>query len=156
MTYDHSHFVWTPIHRFANPNVVRPYFILLRSYSQNSAHTNHCIIRMLHRLAVDLKMEALFYQLSVFCVFNKILEDPAAEVYQVRQHTLHWSTNRCHWIPFDIWLNIFVILFLAGAGYFCKVCSQALFHICCEKQQSVCGNAFLEECGCCERDDRRL
>ncbi|KAI7789810.1 protein timeless-like protein, partial [Triplophysa rosa] len=70
------------IKRFANPNVVRPYFILLRSYSQNSAPTNHCIIRMLHRLAVDLNMEALFYQLSVFCVFNKILEDPAAEVYQ--------------------------------------------------------------------------
>lgn len=70
------------IKRFANPNIVRPYFILLRSYSQNSTHTNHCIIRMLHRLAVDLKMDALFYQLSVFCLFNKILEDPAVAAYQ--------------------------------------------------------------------------
>lgn len=70
------------IKRFANPNIVRPYFILLSSYSQNSPHTNHCIIRLLHRLAVDLKMDALFYQLSVFYLFNKILEDPAAAAYQ--------------------------------------------------------------------------
>uniref|UniRef100_A0A8C2E0T3 Timeless circadian clock n=1 Tax=Cyprinus carpio TaxID=7962 RepID=A0A8C2E0T3_CYPCA len=68
--------------RFANPSVVRPYIILLRSYSQNSVHTNHCITRMLHRLAVDLKMEALLYQLSIFSMFNKILEDPAVAVYQ--------------------------------------------------------------------------
>ncbi|XP_067287598.1 protein timeless homolog [Pseudorasbora parva] len=70
------------IKRFANPAVVRPYIILLRSYSQNSSHTNHCIARMLHRLAVDLKMEALLYQLSVFSLFNKILGDPAASTYQ--------------------------------------------------------------------------
>nr|VAX52545.1 Timeless circadian clock [Squalius carolitertii]VAX52547.1 Timeless circadian clock [Squalius pyrenaicus] len=70
------------IKRFANPAVVRPYMILLRSYSQNSSHTNHCIARMLHRLAVDMKMEALLYQLSVFSLFNKILGDPAASAYQ--------------------------------------------------------------------------
>ncbi|XP_051532398.1 protein timeless homolog [Myxocyprinus asiaticus] len=70
------------IKRFASPNIVRPYIILLRTYSQNSAHTNHCITRMLHRIAVDLKMEALLYQLSVFCLFNKILTDPAAATYQ--------------------------------------------------------------------------
>uniref|UniRef100_A0A8C8C201 Timeless circadian clock n=1 Tax=Oncorhynchus tshawytscha TaxID=74940 RepID=A0A8C8C201_ONCTS len=67
---------------FANPNVVRPYLLLLRSYSQNSPHTNHCITRMLHRLAVDLKMDALLFQLSVFCLFNKILGDPAATAYK--------------------------------------------------------------------------
>uniref|UniRef100_A0A8C7D2T8 Timeless circadian clock n=1 Tax=Oncorhynchus kisutch TaxID=8019 RepID=A0A8C7D2T8_ONCKI len=70
------------IKRFANPNVVRPYLLLLRSYSQNSPHTNHCITRMLHRLAVDLKMDALLFQLSVFCLFNKILGDPAATAYK--------------------------------------------------------------------------
>ncbi|XP_064822134.1 protein timeless homolog [Oncorhynchus masou masou] len=70
------------IKRFANPNIVRPYLLLLRSYSQNSPHTNHCITRMLHRLAVDLKMDALLFQLSVFCLFNKILGDPAATAYK--------------------------------------------------------------------------
>lgn len=38
---------------------------------------------MLHRLAVDLKMDALLYQLSVFNVFNKLLSDPAAAAYKV-------------------------------------------------------------------------
>ncbi|KAM3877879.1 protein timeless homolog [Diretmus argenteus] len=70
------------IKRFANPGVVRPYLLLLKSYSDNTPHTNHCIARMLHRLAVDLKMEALLFQLSVFFLFNKILSDPAAAAYK--------------------------------------------------------------------------
>ncbi|XP_028855333.1 protein timeless homolog [Denticeps clupeoides] len=70
------------IKRFASPTIVRPYLLLLRTYSQNTPHTNHCIARMLHRLAVDLKMEGLLYQLSVFCLFNKILGDPAAAAYK--------------------------------------------------------------------------
>ncbi|XP_004545056.2 protein timeless homolog [Maylandia zebra] len=70
------------IKRFANPGIVHPYLLLLKSYSKNTPHTNHCIARMLHRLAVDLKMDALLFQLSVFHIFNKILNDPAAAAYQ--------------------------------------------------------------------------
>lgn len=70
------------IKRFANPNIVRPYLVLLRSYSTNTPHTNHCIARMLYRLAVDLKMDALLFQLSVFHLFNKIITDPAASAYK--------------------------------------------------------------------------
>lgn len=70
------------VKRFASPNVVRPYVLLLRTYSQNTPHTNHCVARMLHRIVVDLKMEALLFQLSVFCLFNKILGDPAAAAYK--------------------------------------------------------------------------
>lgn len=70
------------VKRFAHPTIVRPYVLLLRNYTQNTPHTNHCIARMLHRIAVDLKMDALLYQLSVFCLFNKILTDPAAAAYK--------------------------------------------------------------------------
>ncbi|XP_061584565.1 protein timeless homolog isoform X2 [Cololabis saira] len=70
------------IKRFANPNIVRPYLLLLKTFSKNTPHTNHCIVRMLHRLAVDLKMDALLFQLSVFHLFNKILSDPAAAAYK--------------------------------------------------------------------------
>lgn len=70
--------------RFANPAIVLPYLLLLKSYSKNTPHTNHCIIRMLHRLAFGLKMDALFFQLSVFHLFNKILNDPAAAAYAVQ------------------------------------------------------------------------
>ncbi|XP_032405525.1 protein timeless homolog [Xiphophorus hellerii] len=70
------------IKRFANPSIVRSYLLLLKSYSKNTPHTNHCVARMLHRLAVDLKMDALLFQLSVFHLFNKILNDPAADAYK--------------------------------------------------------------------------
>ncbi|KAM4699494.1 protein timeless homolog isoform 2-T2 [Discoglossus pictus] len=68
--------------RFASSNVVKPYFLLMKNYQQNSAHTNHCVVKMLHRIAYDLKMEALLFQLSVFCLFNRILSDPAASAYK--------------------------------------------------------------------------
>ncbi|XP_037703014.1 protein timeless homolog isoform X2 [Choloepus didactylus] len=68
--------------RFACSTVVRVYVLLLRSYQQNSAHTNHCVVKMLHRLAHDLKMEALLFQLSLFCLFNRLLSDPAAGAYK--------------------------------------------------------------------------
>ncbi|XP_061840732.1 protein timeless homolog [Nerophis lumbriciformis] len=70
------------IKKFANPSIVRPYLLLLRSYAKNTPHTNHCVVRMLHRVAVDLKMDALLYQLSVFHLFNKILSDAAASAYK--------------------------------------------------------------------------
>lgn len=66
--------------------MVRAYVLLLRGYRQNGAHTNHCIVKMLHRLAHDLKMDALLFQLSLFCLFNRLLSDPAAGAYTVRTH----------------------------------------------------------------------
>ncbi|XP_013014899.2 protein timeless homolog [Cavia porcellus] len=68
--------------RFACSTIVRAYVLLLRSYQQNSAHTNHCVVKMLHRLAHDLKMEALLFQLSVFFLFNRLFSDPAAGAYK--------------------------------------------------------------------------
>ncbi|XP_054833022.1 protein timeless homolog isoform X2 [Eublepharis macularius] len=68
--------------RFASPNVVRAYILLFKNYQQNSAHTNHCIVKMLHRIACDLKMEALLFQLSIFCLFNRLLSDPTAGAYK--------------------------------------------------------------------------
>lgn len=80
--------VFSP-HRFANPAIVLPYLLLLKSYSKNTPHTNHCIIRMLHRLAFGLKMDALLFQLSVFHLFNKILNDPAAAAYEAQSFFAH-------------------------------------------------------------------
>ncbi|EMP31035.1 Protein timeless like protein [Chelonia mydas] len=68
--------------RFASASVVKAYVLLLRGYRQNSAHTNHCVAKMLHRIAYDLKMEALLFQLSVFCIFNRLLSDPSATAYK--------------------------------------------------------------------------
>ncbi|XP_060898705.1 protein timeless homolog [Labrus mixtus] len=82
------------IKRFASPGIVRPYLLLLKSYSKNTPHTNHCIARMLHRLAVDLRMDALLFQLSVFNLFNKILSDPAAAAYKELMTFAKFVLNR--------------------------------------------------------------
>ncbi|KAM9444217.1 protein timeless homolog [Clarias gariepinus] len=82
------------IKRFANPNIVRPYLVLLRTYSTNTSHTNHCIARMLYRVAVDLKMDALLFQLSVFHLFNKIFTDPAASAYKELVTFAKYVVNR--------------------------------------------------------------
>uniref|UniRef100_A0A8D2KU70 Timeless circadian regulator n=1 Tax=Varanus komodoensis TaxID=61221 RepID=A0A8D2KU70_VARKO len=68
--------------QFARANVVKAYLLLFKSYAQNSSHTNHCVVKMLHRIAYDLKMEALLFQLSAFCLFNRLLSDPAAGAYK--------------------------------------------------------------------------
>ncbi|XP_013916169.1 PREDICTED: protein timeless homolog [Thamnophis sirtalis] len=70
------------VKRFASANVVKAYVLLFRNYRQNSPHTNHCVVKMLHRIAYDLKMEALLFQLSAFCLFNRLLSDPAAGAYK--------------------------------------------------------------------------
>ncbi|KAI5614487.1 protein timeless-like isoform X1 [Silurus asotus] len=82
------------VKRFANSNIVRPYLVLLRSYSTNTAHTNHCIARLLYRVAVDLKMDALLFQLSVFHLFNKIFMDPAASAFKELVTFAKYVVNR--------------------------------------------------------------
>ncbi|XP_074652885.1 protein timeless homolog [Tubulanus polymorphus] len=59
--------------KFSNPNILKPYVLLLSEYKKNSLQTNHQIVRMLHRIAVDCKMVALLFQLSLFRVFHSVL-----------------------------------------------------------------------------------
>ncbi|XP_072927403.1 protein timeless homolog [Hemitrygon akajei] len=80
--------------RFATVGVVKPYVLLLKDYRQNSAHINHCIVKMLYRIGYDLKMDALLYQLSVFHLFSHILEDPAASAYQELVKFCRYVLNR--------------------------------------------------------------
>ncbi|XP_074082471.1 protein timeless homolog isoform X2 [Macrotis lagotis] len=70
------------LRRFACSAVVKAYVLLLQNYQKNSPHTNHCVVKMLHRLAHDLKMEALLFQISLFCLFNRLFSDPASGAYK--------------------------------------------------------------------------
>lgn len=69
--------------RLVTPSILRPYCWLLKHFKENKETTNHVIIKMLHRVAVDLKTPAMLFQLSLFCTFQKILCDPAANQYKV-------------------------------------------------------------------------
>ena len=60
------------VSKFAKPTILKNYTILLSSFKTNSAHTNHCIIKMMYRIAVDLKQEGILFQASLFCIFRKI------------------------------------------------------------------------------------
>ncbi|XP_036615919.1 protein timeless homolog [Trichosurus vulpecula] len=70
------------LRRFACSAVVKAYVLLLQNYQKNSPHTNHCVVKMLHRLAHDLKMEALLFQISLFYLFNRLFNDPASGAYK--------------------------------------------------------------------------
>merc|ERR1711936_351682 len=54
------------VFRFAVKNVVMPYGVLFNSYLKNSKETNHHIIKMFHRIAVDCELPVLLFQTSIF------------------------------------------------------------------------------------------
>ncbi|GBN56120.1 Protein timeless [Araneus ventricosus] len=62
--------------KFASAKVVIPCCLLLKNYQSNTSRTNTCLIKLIHKIAWDCKMYALFFQASVFVTFQKILEDP--------------------------------------------------------------------------------
>ena len=56
------------VQRFAVKNVVQPFGVLFSNYLKNSKSTNHAIIKMFHRVAVDCGLPALLFQASIFRV----------------------------------------------------------------------------------------
>ncbi|XP_064590724.1 protein timeless homolog [Zonotrichia leucophrys gambelii] len=84
--HDETYYLWATsffmCRRFACAPVVRALVLLLRGYARNSARTNHCAARLLHRLARELRMEPLLFQLSLFALFHRLLSDPAAAAHQ--------------------------------------------------------------------------
>ncbi|XP_046850780.1 protein timeless homolog [Xenia sp. Carnegie-2017] len=68
--------------QLASPLVIKPYCWLLACYEENSYQMNHYIVKMLHRVAVDLKLHAMLFQLSLFMTFKKVFNDPASSKYK--------------------------------------------------------------------------
>ncbi|GFT54518.1 protein timeless homolog [Nephila pilipes] len=62
--------------KYASPKIVMPCCLLLANYQSNSLRTNSCLIKLLHKIAWDCKMHALFFQSTVFVTFQKIFDDP--------------------------------------------------------------------------------
>ncbi|KRT83701.1 hypothetical protein AMK59_3626, partial [Oryctes borbonicus] len=60
--------------RLAHPKVVRACGLALKNFEKNSVMTNHCIIKLLHRISWDCKMSAMVFQVSIFRTFQKIYE----------------------------------------------------------------------------------
>ena len=70
--------------RFAGSKILQKYCYLLSFHATNSDHTNHCIVKMLHRVAVNLKLAPLLYQVTLFKTFQEILSSRSTR-YKVRK-----------------------------------------------------------------------
>ncbi|XP_071942430.1 protein timeless homolog [Antedon mediterranea] len=73
------------LNRFAHYKIIQAYVHLLKFFRKNSTHTNHCILKLLHRVAFDLHMEPLLFQLSLFRVFQKLLNDSMAKLPEYKE-----------------------------------------------------------------------
>lgn len=69
--------------RFVHPKVVKPCCQLLATFEKNGVYTNHCLVKMMHRLAWDCKYPVMFFQASAFRTFQKILTSKLDQ-YKVR------------------------------------------------------------------------
>ena len=56
------------------PPMMKPYAMQLKHFKQNTPFTNHAIVKMMHRVAVDMKFPEMFYQLSLFITFREVME----------------------------------------------------------------------------------
>ncbi|KAK3876876.1 hypothetical protein Pcinc_018372 [Petrolisthes cinctipes] len=63
------------VRRFANSKVIESYSKLLETYETNSSQTNHCILKLFHRIAWDCKLPAMFFQASLFVTFQRAMDD---------------------------------------------------------------------------------
>lgn len=73
--------------KFGKPEILKAYVLLLADYEKNSVHTNHCVIKMLHRLSVELGFVGMMFQASLFRVFQKIVLSPLAKTERYQEIT---------------------------------------------------------------------
>ncbi|XP_053408285.1 protein timeless homolog isoform X2 [Mercenaria mercenaria] len=71
--------------KFAKPEILKAYVLLTADFQKNSTHTNHCCIKMLHRVAFDLGYVGMLFQISLFRVFQKIMLTPLAKAQRYKE-----------------------------------------------------------------------
>ncbi|XP_047983993.1 protein timeless homolog isoform X2 [Leguminivora glycinivorella] len=76
------------VQRFCSPKVVSACAALLDGYEKNLPHTNHCVTKMLHRIAWDCKRPAMMFQASLFLVFQRILNNPIPQFKELEKFAI--------------------------------------------------------------------
>ncbi|XP_045446823.1 protein timeless homolog [Melitaea cinxia] len=76
------------VNRFCHPRVVSSCVSLLEHYDKNPPHTNHCIVKMLHRIAWDCRRPAMMFQATLFLIFQKILHNPAPHLKELEKFAI--------------------------------------------------------------------
>ncbi|KAJ0178758.1 hypothetical protein K1T71_005533 [Dendrolimus kikuchii] len=101
------------VQRFCNPKVVSACVSLLEGYDKNLPHTNHCIIKMLHRIAWDCKRPTMMFQASLFLILQRLLHNPVPQfkelekfaIFILRKFTEVASKNPKTFIELLFWTN---------------------------------------------------
>ncbi|KAL1505673.1 hypothetical protein ABEB36_005179 [Hypothenemus hampei] len=71
--YNESNFKFVDFaNRLPNPKIIKACGLGLKNFDSNSFYTNHCIVKLLHRIAFDCKMYVMVFQLSIFRTFQKV------------------------------------------------------------------------------------
>ena len=104
------------VERFAVKSVCSTYALLLAKFDTNSDFTNHCLIKMFHRIAFDLKLPGLLYHLSILRSFQRIHKDyqlnpsntKIREMNKFAKHILQnffevCKTNKHIWMEICFW-----------------------------------------------------
>lgn len=73
------------IKKLVNKKVVEACCILLGNYKKNSSNTNHCAVKLLHRIGWDCKVPSIMYQASFFITLHKILQEKDPEYKEAQQ-----------------------------------------------------------------------
>ncbi|XP_033732500.1 protein timeless homolog isoform X2 [Pecten maximus] len=73
------------VNKFSSGNILKCYVLLLADFDKNTTHTNHCVIKMLHRVSVDLGHTGLVFQASLFRLFQRILLSPLAKLDRYKE-----------------------------------------------------------------------
>nr|QCH40580.1 timeout [Chilo suppressalis] len=76
------------VSRFCKPEVVSSCASLLEQYEKNLPNTNHCIMKMLHRIAWDCKMPSMMFQASLFLIFQRILDNPMPQFKEIEKFAI--------------------------------------------------------------------
>ncbi|CAH0605836.1 unnamed protein product [Chrysodeixis includens] len=101
------------VSRFCHPRVVSACTSLLEKFEKNLPHTNHSIIKMLHRIAWDCKRPSMMFQASLFLIFQRILDNRLPQfkelekfaIFILRKFTEIASKNTKVFIELLFWKN---------------------------------------------------
>lgn len=65
--------------RLVHSKAVQAAGYLLQKFEENSVFTNHCVAKLLHRIAWDAKMPGMLFQASIFRSFQRIFKSPVSQ-----------------------------------------------------------------------------
>ncbi|XP_021358144.1 protein timeless homolog [Mizuhopecten yessoensis] len=73
------------VNKFSTGIVLKCYVLLLADFDKNTTYTNHCVVKLLHRVTVDLGHKGLVFQASLFRQFQRILLSPLAKLERYKE-----------------------------------------------------------------------